>query len=233
MLVAACADIHTPQYLEQFSVALRSIGRIDLLLLAGDLVLKNDFQQLPSLIEAIRRTYRGPIVACFGNEEYDQDKDKYREYRDIKWLEEEAELIQTGEGEIGIIGSRGSLDRPTFWQRKNLPEIWKVYKERVEKIDTLLATLRTKIKIVLTHYAPTYRTLEGEKESAWPEMACRKFEEIIARRQPDVWIHGHAHKGRVSQVEIGKTLVANVSFPARGHVVTIELPRKRGLEKFF
>ena len=233
MLVATSADIHSPQYLEQFFASLQCAGKIDLLLLAGDLVLKNDFRQLPLLVETIRRTYRGPIIACFGNEEYDQDKDKYKEFGEITWLEDEAKIIRTSEGDLGIVGSRGSLDRPTFWQRKNVAGIWQLYEERLEKIDSLLATLRTKIKIVLTHYAPTYETLQGENESAWPEMACKKFEEVIARRQPDVWIHGHAHKGKIPQVERGGTLIVNASFPARGSVVTIELPRKKGLERFF
>jgi Icc-related predicted phosphoesterase len=232
MRVAVSADIHSPRYLEQFSVSLKSVGKIDLLLLAGDLVLKNDFSQVPLLVDVIRRVYAGPILSCFGNEEYEQDRERYREYKEVRWLEEEAEVVQTGEGEVGVVGSKGSLDRPTFWQRKNLPGIWQVYRERVEKIDSLLGGLRTKMKIVLTHYAPTYRTLEGERESSWPEMACRGLEEVIKRRQPDLWIHGHAHNGKVPQVEMGRTLVVNASLPARGSVVVLELPRRVGLERF-
>jgi predicted phosphodiesterase len=81
MWVAVVADIHSPRYFEQFSSSLRSVGRIDLFLLAGDLVLKNDFSQLPRVVEAIRRVYAGPILSCFGNEEYEQDRERYRGYR--------------------------------------------------------------------------------------------------------------------------------------------------------
>jgi Icc-related predicted phosphoesterase len=232
MLVAVCADIHSPRFLEQFSASLKAVGKIDLMLLAGDIVLKNDFSQLPILVKVIREVYNGPILACFGNEEYEQDKEKYKECQEIKWLEDEVEVIQADESELGIVGSRGSLDRPTFWQRRNLPGIWQVYEERVRKIDELLANLKTRTKIVLTHYAPTYRTLEGEKESAWPEMGCKKLEEVILRRQPDFWIHGHAHNGRVPQIELGRTLIVNASLPARGSVVTFEIPRKSGLYRF-
>jgi len=225
MRIAACADIHSPIFLEDFSRSLESLGKVDLFLLAGDLVSKDRVEQLSPVLASIRRVYAGPILSCFGNEEYEQDREGYKEYREVRWLEEEAEVIRTGEGEVGVIGSRGALDRPTFWQRKNLPGIWQVYRERVGRIDSLLAGLRTRIKIVLTHYAPTYRTLEGERESAWPEMACRRLEEVIARRQPDLWIHGHAHRGKVPLVEVGRTLVVNASLPARGSVVVLELPR--------
>jgi Icc-related predicted phosphoesterase len=232
MRIAACADVHSPIFLENFSRSLESLGKVDLFLLAGDLVSKSRVEQLSPVLACIRRVCAGPVLSCFGNEEYEQDRERYREYREVRWLEEEAELVQTGEGEVGVVGSKGSLDRPTFWQRKNLPGIWQVYRERVEKIDSLLAGLRTKMKIVLTHYAPTYRTLEGEKESSWPEMACRGLEEVIKRRQPDLWIHGHAHNGKVTQVEMGRTLVVNASLPARGSVVVLELPRRVGLERF-
>ena len=84
----------------------------------------------------------------------------------------------------------------------------------------------------MTHYSPTYTTLAGERESAWPEMACKLFEDVIKRRQPDVWFHGHAHRGTKLEAAMGKTLVMNVSLPARREIAIIELPRKVGLEKF-
>ena len=232
MRLAAVADIHAPKYLELFHSVLEKMGKPDLLLLVGDLVLKNDFTQLPSVISAIREVYHGQIIACFGNEEFEQDREKYLT-PEITWLEDEAKIVEIGWLKLGVVGSRGSLDRPTFWQRTHIKGIGGIYRQRIEKVDGALAELRADIKIVMTHYAPTYETLQGERERAWPEMACKRFEGVIHRRQPDLWLHGHAHRGTRFETTIGKTLVANVSLPARREIIAVELPRKVGIEKFF
>ncbi|MDI6884006.1 MAG: metallophosphoesterase [Hadesarchaea archaeon] len=232
MRVAAVADIHSPKYLDIFKDALAKFGGCDLFLIAGDLVLKNDWEQLPAVVDAIREVYDGRVLACFGNEEYEQDQEKYEEFGGLEWVEGAATIEIRGL-KVGVIGSRGSLDRPTFWQRTHVKGIRQIYRQRVEAVDRALAELRADIKVVMTHYAPTYATLEGERESAWPEMACKLFEDVIKRRQPDVWFHGHAHRGTKFETTVGKTLVSNISLPARQEIVTIDLPRKVGIEKFF
>jgi len=230
--VAAVADIHAPKNLEAFKRALERMEKPDLFLLAGDIVLKGDFNQLPRVVEEIRRVHSGEIIACFGNEEYDEVEGALRSFGEVKWLSDQAEVFEIRGRTVGIVGSRGSLDRLTAWQRGHRPELSEVYRERVRLLDELLGGLRTDFKIVLTHYAPTYTTLEGEGKWAWPEMACRRMEDVIRRRQPDVWFHGHAHQSRRLEAEIGRTLVTNVSLPARGSITVVELPRKTGLEKF-
>ncbi len=232
MRVAAVSDVHAPQYLELFVRALDVMPDPDLLLLAGDMVLKGDHSQLGKVVEAIRAKYDGPIFAVFGNEEYDQYVQEFLEYEEIRWLQDESVVVNIGGLDIGIVGSRGSLDRPTFWQRTHVPGINTVYRERIHKIDRLLGALRSKIKIVITHYSPTYATLVGEREKSWSEMGSKKLERVIKQRQPDLWVHGHIHNGKKLEVQIGRTLVANVSLPARGGIFTVELPRKVGLEAF-
>ncbi|TDA32497.1 MAG: metallophosphoesterase, partial [Hadesarchaea archaeon] len=87
--IAAAGDIHSPKYLDLFGEALRRMGKVDLFLLAGDLVYKNDHNQLPSLLEILRRFHRGEVLACFGNEEYLQDRQKYLALG-LRWIEDEA-----------------------------------------------------------------------------------------------------------------------------------------------
>ena len=229
--LATVADVHSPKYLELFRSALAKIGKPDLLLLVGDLVLKNDFSQLPNVISAIQEVYRGQIIACFGNEEFEQSRERYLT-PEITWLEDKSKIVEIGGIKLGIVGSRGSLDRPTFWQRTHVKGIWQLYKKRVETIASLLAGLDADIKVVMTHYAPTYETLLGESEKAMPEMACKKLEEVIKREQPDVWLHGHGHKATRLEAQFGRTSVINVSLPARGEIVLLDLPRKVGLESF-
>ena len=231
MRLAAVADVHSPKYLELFREALVKVGEPDLFLLVGDLVLKNDFSQLSSVISAIREVYRGEIIACFGNEEFEQDRERYLT-AEITWLEDESKTVEVNGLKLGIVGSRGSLDRPTFWQRTHVKGIWQLYKKRVGIIDSLLAGLRADIKVVMTHYAPTYETLFGESERAMPEMACKRLKQVIERGQPDIWFHGHGHRATVLDAQFGKTSVINVSLPAREEIVFLDLPRKVGLEKF-
>ena len=232
MRLAAVADIHSPKYLSLFEDALERMGKIDLLLMAGDLVLKNDYSQLPSVAAAVRKVYDGRVLACFGNEEYEQDQRKYEEFREFSWVDGDTARVEFRGLKVGIVGSRGSLDSPTFWQRTHVKGIRQIYQQRVKAIDSMLAELQADIKVVMTHYSPTYATLKGEREQVLPEMACKRFEEVIRRRQPDIWLHGHAHRGTEFEAKIGRTLIVNVSLPARGGIFTIDLPRKVGLEKF-
>ncbi|MFQ6074540.1 MAG: hypothetical protein ACE5Z5_00200, partial [Candidatus Bathyarchaeia archaeon] len=193
-------------------------------LLVGDMVLKNDHSQMPRVVSAIRDVHAGSLVACFGNEEYEQSREEYKRIGEVTWLDDEATVIEVGGVTLGIVGSRGSLDRPTFWQRTHVKGIWQTYRRRVEVIDSLLAGMEAEVRVVMAHYAPTYRTLVGEMERAWPEMASKRLEGVIERRQPDVWLHGHAHRGRVGEAWFGRTLVVNTSLPARGEIVLLDLP---------
>lgn len=230
--VAAVSDIHSPKYLELYEERLRGLPPCDIFLFAGDLILKGDAPQLHKVVELTRMVYKGEILACFGNEEYDDVKDELVRVEGIRWLDDEKIEVEVKGLKIAIIGSRGALDRPTFWQQKNIPDIRELYLKRVNLIDELLVKAKADLKVVLTHYPPTYRVLEGERPSSWPEMACKRFEPIIERRQPDCWIHGHVHRGKVVETSIGRTLIRNVSFPANGKITVLELPRKTGLEKF-
>lgn len=222
--VAVTADIHCPRYIELLEEALRKTSNFDLLLLVGDLVLKNDFTQLGKVVSTIRGVYSGKVIACFGNEEYEQSVEDYRKESEVTWLDDEAMILSIKGVNIGIVGSRGALDRPTFWQRTRVKGVWQLYRRRLNAVDGMLAGLKADVVAVLTHYAPTYETLEGERENAWPEMACRGFQAVIQRRQPDLWVHGHAHMGKPLQAVFGKTRVVNVSLPARKEVVELDLP---------
>lgn len=227
MKIAASADIHSPKFLDLFRESLHRMKEPDLFVLAGDLVLKNDFDEVPKVVSSIREVYDGRIVACLGNEEYDQDKSKYLGYRGITWLDDSSVTMEVNRERLTIIGSRGALDRPTYWQRTHVKGIWRLYAERIKAVDTLLARAKTGEVVVVTHYAPTERTMVGERRSSWPEMGSKKFESIIRLRQPSLWLHGHLHRGTASSTHVGKTLVVNASLPARGEVVVLELPKIR------
>ncbi len=229
MKVAVTADIHGPKYLglltDSLKKAEKEIQECSLFLLVGDIVLKNRVHDLNKVLEAITGFYTGKVLACFGNEEYSQSMNEYLEFKEITWLNDELKRVKANETIINIIGSRGCLDRPPYWQRTHVNNIWNIYREKANKIEKLLIKAKkgNGITVVLTHYAPTYVTLKGEKEKFFPEIGCRKLEKLITKYEPDFWFHGHAHKSILPEAEINSTKVLNVALPARKEIVVVDL----------
>ena len=89
------------------------------------------------------------------------------------------------------------------------------------------------MKILLIHYTPTYKILEGENPRIYPELGCKAYERIIIEQKPDLVLTGHSHKGR-KQAWIDTVPVFNVAFPLNREIVVIDTEKdlKPGLEKF-
>ena len=174
------------------------------------------------------------IIGVFGNEEYNPLHDKIIKIaaNKIKFLRDESLIIELKEKTIGIVGSKGSLDRPTYWQSKYIPEITKIYTERIKKLEDLLRNLKTDFKILLIHYPPTYLTLHGEKLQAYPSIGCRRLEPVLKKYPPDVVIHGHSHVGS-KFAYLASIPIYNVAFPLRKSITSIELPTKGSLLSYF
>ncbi len=197
MRIAAVGDIHGHENLEGFRADLERLGEIDLLLLAGDTTERNDLDAFGEVLAAARGHVDAPIWAVFGNNEYDHDRatyvSRYGDRYSVRFLQDEAAVFEARGRRVRIVGSLGSLDRPTYWQRKNLPHLEREYPERIEVLDRLLSG--EDVRILLMHYPPTYATMGGEKEAWRPELGCRGMEPMLLRRRPTLVIHGHIHKG--------------------------------------
>ena len=62
------------------------------------------------------------------------------------------------------------------------------------------------ITVVVTHHAPSARSLHGDySEGLTPAMYAADLEPLILEHQPDLWLHGHVH--RSSDYMIGATRV--------------------------
>ena len=176
--IAACADIHAPKYIKKFENSLKEIKtKIDLFLFAGDLILKGKYEEINNIIDILNKYKITNIISVFGNEEYDPLYDKILELAadKITFLNDETIILKIKAKSVGLVGTKGSLDRPTFWQAKNIPDISKTYTERIIKIEELLKNLHADFKIFITHYSPTYMTLIGEKKSAFPSIGSKRF----------------------------------------------------------
>jgi len=232
--IAATADVHSPKFILQFEDALSRLpDDIDLFLFAGDMIFKGRVSEFERVLKLVRSVYNGRIIACFGNEEYDECIPVLRaNYGDeVTWLHDEIIKLEVKGYSLGVVGSRGSLDRPTRWQLKNIKGIEEIYRKRVSLIGQLLSRLADcDFTILLLHYAPTYRTLIGEVKAIWPEMGCREMEKVIASKSPTVVVHGHAHKSKVHKVQLGGTTIFNVSLPSVNRIVIFNLPLEREVQ---
>ncbi|MGI0148933.1 MAG: metallophosphoesterase family protein [Thermoplasmata archaeon] len=238
MRIAAVGDVHGHENLAAFAADLDRLGPVDLFLLAGDTTDRNDVEAYGAVLRAIRGRVTGPIAAVFGNNEYAQDHPTYvarfAESLQVRFLQDEAVRWSVGGADIRIIGSTGSLDRPTWWQRRNMPHMAEEYRRRIGVLDGLLAG--DDRRILLTHYPPTYVTMGGEKEEWRPELGCKALEPVLLRRRPSLVIHGHIHKGiptaelrhaSSSLDDFGEQAAAvavhNVAYPVRRGIATFDL----------
>lgn len=237
VLIGATGDIHSPKYIQLFKEALEKteIDKLDVLIFTGDIIYKGKINELKNVLKILDDfEIKCPIISVFGNEEYEQLHNEIREIASgkIRFLEDELLEIKIRGKTLGIVGSKGSLDKPTTWQARNIPNIKEIYNERVNKVDELLGQLNSDFKLLVLHYAPTYKTLKGEKPEIYPFLGCKKYEKVITKRHPDVVIHGHAHSGKPKDY-VGNVPIYNVALPLVKKIVTVKLPFKESLEYFF
>jgi len=233
--VLATSDIHVPRFASAFLASMETVrqeGAPDLLLIAGDLVSKGDPSALGSFLDQLRGFYAGPIVSCQGNEEYEERLDDIRAASagQIEWLLDEVKVYEVNGFKLAVYGSKGALERPTFWQRTHTPNAWKARMAQISLMRSRLERLRetdAQLRVVLTHYSPTRATMVGEREKMWPEMGYPGFEEDMKQGGFDLWIHGHVHRGQLESVQVGSIVVYNVAFPARKRPVWVVRKARR------
>ena len=232
----ATADIHSPKYLP---LLVKGLERVNVdpcaVLLAGDIVDRGNVAAAAPVFSLIRQRVPGkPIIAVFGNEEYhDLEGEFRRRYPFVTWLDDEYTVIECGEGgRIAIVGTRGALDRPTPWQRRNMPWLERVYRERPARIAGLIDEARREAGkvVLLSHYALSRATIRGENPRIYPYLYSRAMERVIAEKRPDAAIHGHAHRG-TPRGSVAGVPVYNVALPLVSAPVLIRLV-KRGLDEF-
>jgi len=220
----ASSDIHSPRYLNLYIRALAGIGeKIQLMILAGDIIDKGKVYWIePVLNKLLLNNPSIKIIAVFGNEEYSEIRDRLRSYTSITWLEDDYMIIDRAGCSIGVIGTTGSLDRPTRWQRRNIPGVENLYKRRVSIISELIEIVKKEadITILVSHYAVSNKTIIGEPRKIWPELYSSMMERVLIEKKPDMAIHGHAHNGRPKAV-VGDTIIYNVALPLNRNIVRI------------
>lgn len=236
--ICAVGDVHGRRYLQIFQASLRSIVsfRPDVCVFAGDMVDDGRAEELNIVIDEVKTKFPNtPIISVFGNEEYHEYEDVFMSrYPELMWLNDSMSILDVRGVKIAFIGSRGSLDRLTYWQKRNKPELRLVYVERPRILRTLISEARkyAEVVVLVTHYASSFLTVKGEPERVYPFMGSQMMERMIRETKPELVIHAHAHNARVLEAMLGTTKIYNVSLPARRNIAQIELPLKKTLSDY-
>ncbi len=229
MRILAVADVHSPRFLDEFITSLDNQSTPDLFLMAGDMINRGAANEFPRILDVIEDKIGCgfPIISCFGNEEYSEiRRDLISQLRDrITFLDEKSTTLEVDGTILGIVGTQGSLDKPTDWQRINVPNVKRVFERRAERAEALLRKTLPSVDytILLMHYSPCTETCVGEGNRSFAWLGSRKFYTLISNLQPDFVIHGHVHNSTTHNASIGTTVVRNVALPAVGSITQLQL----------
>jgi Icc-related predicted phosphoesterase len=199
-------------------------GRVDVVLLAGDLTTHGEPEQAAILAEAASEV-DVPVLTVLGNHDWHSNRrDEVAavlEEAGIAVLDRSHRVLEVCGAEVGVVGTKGFVGGftgshiPDFGE----PLLRQVYAQGMEEVAALDAGLRAvalcPFRIVLMHYAPTSETLEGERRDIWAFLGSDRLAVPIAEHAPDLVLHGHAHAGTFAG-SIGEVPVYNVSVPVMG-----------------
>jgi Icc-related predicted phosphoesterase len=224
--IAAAGDIHCS---EENRVAVAAAfdeaeREADLILLAGDLTTYGEPEQAAVLADICRRRST-PVVAVLGNHDWHSDRceeiTRLLEGAGVEMLHRSHTVRDIRGTRVGIVGTKGFVggfpdsELPDFGE----PILRAVYAETTAEVlaldEGLAAIAGCPLRIVLLHYAPTTTTLEGEPRVIWAFLGSSRLGVPIARYQPDLVLHGHAHAGTFEGA-IGSVPVYNVAVPVLG-----------------
>ncbi|HEW63918.1 metallophosphoesterase family protein [Fervidicoccus fontis] len=235
------SDIHLPLFKNEFSLSIERLcnreEEFEVAMFAGDIIDRGKIQHFSDFFSIIKKCKFKKIISIFGNDEYEEEREKVKkEYSWVIWLDDENVQLNIENYTVTVLGTTGVLDVPTKWQYKNIPNIREKYERRLVLIEKFLKAERREreLKILLTHYPPTFKTLQGELPFLWPQMGSERAERLIKDLDTlDYVIHGHAHNGKILDTKIGNTRVFNVAFPARKNIFILEIAKKVLLTDFF
>jgi uncharacterized protein len=225
--IAAAGDVHFGRESDRKRAheAFASLaGRIDLVLLAGDLTTHGEPEQAAILADAVR-DLEIPVVSVLGNHDHHSARAgevaAVLEEAGVVVLDRSHHILEVCDAEVGIVGTKGFVGGftgshiPDFGE----PLLRAVYAEASAEVEALDEGLRAvalcPFRIVLLHYSPSGETLEGERRDIWAFLGTDRLAAPILEHTPDLVLHGHAHAGTF-EGHVGEVPVYNVSVPVMG-----------------
>ena len=224
--VAAAGDVHCDETnRDELERAFGRVdGRVDAILLAGDLTTYGEVAQAELLAE-ICRPLTTPVLAVLGNHDWHREQAEQLAAAltdaGVQMVDRGFAIVEVDGTRLGIAGAKGFVggfpdsQLPDFGE----PLLRRVYAETTAEVDALAAGLdaiaECEHRVALLHYAPTLTTLEGEPRGIWGFLGSDRLAEPILEHRPHIVLHGHAHAGAF-QGAIGDIPVYNVAVPVLG-----------------
>jgi Icc-related predicted phosphoesterase len=225
--IAAAGDVHFGGEAdrERAHAAFGALeGRVDLVLLAGDLTTHGEPEQAAVLADAVG-ALDVPVVTVLGNHDWHANRapelTAVLEEAGVVVLDRGHHVLEICDTQVGIAGAKGFVGGfagnhiPDFGE----PLLRQIYADGMEEVHGLDRALRDialcPFRIVLLHYAPTTQTLEGERRDIWAFLGTDRLAPPILEHNPDLVLHGHAHAGTF-EGRVGEVPTYNVSVPVMG-----------------
>ncbi|MFX1263043.1 MAG: metallophosphoesterase [Promethearchaeota archaeon] len=225
MRIAAVADIHSPKFLEEFVESLTRVNAPDILLFAGDMVNFGRASQYSNIVQAIDSSeIKGiPIVACFGNEEFEGARQEILSLTEerILFLDGESTVLEIAGSKIGVVGATAPVDIRGERKGHNMMGLRDVFESRANHLGALVRETTSEVDhtILLMHYSPLSERMNKNEISEYSWWMSKIIEDV----QPDIVIHGHLHRSGRPETTIGKTRIINVAFPAVEKITEIAI----------
>jgi Icc-related predicted phosphoesterase len=222
--VAAVGDVH---FGDDSAGRLRphldaAAGRIDLLLLAGDLT-RRGLAAEARLLAAELRDLPLPVIAVLGNHDYHQgaEQEIARILTDVgvQVLEGESVLVRLDGTTVGVAGVKGfgggfAGACATEFGEREMKAFAASGRQAAAALRAALEGLDCDLRVALLHYSPVEATLVGEPPAMWPFLGSYLLAEALDTVGPALAVHGHAHAGSAEAAQTpGGVPVRNVAQP--------------------
>ena len=218
MRIAAVGDIHCPRFLHIFERSLTQIEKPDIFLLAGDIVNRGKIDEYPVVLDAIDSVHgQIPIVACFGNEDYNELSDSQVPElvgNRVTFLDESTQSFSLRGSTLGVVGASIINEKA-----QDIPTIRAIFEDRARRLSEILQELIavSDNTIILSHFSPLEESQSEKPAFSW------WFGKIVENTRPSLIIHGHIHNSTKNRVLVESTPVFNVALPAVGSITEIVL----------
>jgi Icc-related predicted phosphoesterase len=218
--IAAVGDLHCGKDSQGRLQPLlaRMAEAADVLILCGDLTDYGLPDEARILAREIAGTVKVPIVAVFGNHDYESGHAD-----EVKTILGEAGVrVLDGDfveiGGVGFAGVKGFAggfgDRAL--QSWGEPVLKRFVREAVEealKLESALARIQSGRRVAVLHYAPIRDTVDHEPAEVVPFLGSSRLEEPINRYGAVAAFHGHSHHGAAEGRTSTGIPVYNVALP--------------------
>jgi Icc-related predicted phosphoesterase len=218
IVLAAMADVHfTRNSQGSLKHIFSQLAReADVLLLCGDITEAGFPEEARALVDELRTLSNFPVIAVLGNHDFEQGKEVEirRLFRKSGMVVLDGETCEFyGVGFAGVKGFGGGFGNRALqpWGEQTIKQFVNAAIKEATSLESALAKLRTKKKVVLLHYSPIRETVEGEHPEIFPYLGSSRLEDPLNRYSITAVFHGHSHHGTHEGKTVNGTPVYNVA----------------------